>query len=287
MLNKKNRVEAVNNLEKAINKFEIEKAYMVTQSEKLYKERLVLKDNVKKVWQFLNSMRNKPEDNKIEVEKLKIEFKKFEKFVYEINEEIEASLKKTAGGASGGVAAGVGVAAFGPSAAMAIATTFGTASTGTAISTLSGAAATNAALAWLGGGALTAGGGGTAAGSALLALAGPIGWTIAGATLLTSIALFTKQKFENRKAKEEALTALKQNTALVRTLDEKIGDLLERTVSLRERISQSYSDALPLFGADFQILAKEQQSQLAALVNNTKACATQLGRRIELEGDSE
>lgn len=52
MLNKKNRVEAVNSLEKAIQNFEIEKAYMVTQSEKLYKERLVLKDNIKKVWQF-------------------------------------------------------------------------------------------------------------------------------------------------------------------------------------------------------------------------------------------
>lgn len=48
---------------------------MVTQSEKLYKERLVLKDNIKKVWQFLNSMRNKPEEVKIQVEKLKIEFK--------------------------------------------------------------------------------------------------------------------------------------------------------------------------------------------------------------------
>lgn len=74
MLNK-NRVEAVNSLEKAIQNFEIEKAYMVTQSEKLYKERLVLKDNIKKVWQFLNSMRNKPEEVKIQVEKLKIEFK--------------------------------------------------------------------------------------------------------------------------------------------------------------------------------------------------------------------
>lgn len=69
MLNKKNRVEAVNSLEKAIQNFEIEKAYMVTQSEKLYKERLVLKDNIKKVWQFLNSMRNKPEEVKIQVEK--------------------------------------------------------------------------------------------------------------------------------------------------------------------------------------------------------------------------
>ena len=95
MLNKKNRVEAVNSLEKAIQNFEIEKAYMVTQSEKLYKERLVLKDNIKKVWQFLNSMRNKPEEVKIQVEKLKIEFKKFENFVSEINEEVDMSFKNS------------------------------------------------------------------------------------------------------------------------------------------------------------------------------------------------
>lgn len=67
-----------------------------------------------------------------------------------------------------------------------MATTFGTASTGTAISALSGAAATKAALAWLGGGALAAGGGGMAAGNALLALAGPLGWTVGGLALVGS-----------------------------------------------------------------------------------------------------
>ncbi len=50
----------------------------------------------------------------------------------------------------------------------ALATTFGTASTGTAIAALHGAVATNAALAWLGGGTLAAGGGGVAAGSVAL-----------------------------------------------------------------------------------------------------------------------
>lgn len=54
------------------------------------------------------------------------------------------------------------------SGAMAVAMTFGTASTGTAISTLSGAAATNAAMAWLGGGAAYAGGFGMAGGAMVL-----------------------------------------------------------------------------------------------------------------------
>ena len=43
-------------------------------------------------------------------------------------------------------------------------------------------------MAWLGGGALAAGGGGVAAGNALLALAGPIGWGIAGADSYTDAA---------------------------------------------------------------------------------------------------
>ena len=40
-------------------------------------------------------MRNKPEEVKIQVEKLKIEFKKFENFVSEINEEVDMSFKNS------------------------------------------------------------------------------------------------------------------------------------------------------------------------------------------------
>ena len=53
--------------------------------------------------------------------------------------------------------------------AMWVATTWGTAGTGTAISSLSGAAASNAAMAWLGGGTVASGGGGMAAGATVLA----------------------------------------------------------------------------------------------------------------------
>ncbi len=76
---------------------------------------------------------------------------------------------------------------------------------GTAISTLSGAAATNAALAWLGGGAAAAGGGGMASGTAFLAMAGPVGWTIGGATLLASIALFANKKSNLVKKRKKRL----------------------------------------------------------------------------------
>ena len=88
------------------------------------------------------------------------------------------------GMALAGTTAGAAVATLGAPAAMALATTFGTAATGTAISSLTGAAATNAALAWIGGGALAVGGGGMATGATILAMAGPIGIAIGGATNL-------------------------------------------------------------------------------------------------------
>lgn len=241
-------------------------------------------DLIELVELLVNSVANTPKSFETAFDKIdahKAQFLEAEEFA---RQDLEAA-RKSATGASAGVAMGIAVASMAPTTAMWVATTYGMASTGTAISTLSGAAATKAALAWLGGGALAAGGGGTAAGSALLALAGPIGWTIAGATLLVSIALFAKKKFENREAKQEALTAVKQNTALVKGMEVQIDDLLQRTVSLRELLMKSYGEALGFFGADFLVLSAPQQSQLAALVNNTKACATLLGKRIEEDAD--
>ncbi|MGO4205673.1 hypothetical protein AB4Z09_28860 [Rhodococcus sp. TAF43] len=243
-------------------------------------------DLIELVELLVNSIVNTPkafETDFDEIDIHKAQFLAAEEFA---RKDLEAA-RKSAAGATAGFTAGAAVASMAPTAALWVATTFGTASTGTAISALSGAAATNAALAWLGGGAVAAGGGGTAAGGALLALAGPIGWTVAGATLLASIALFTKNKFENREAKQEALTSVKQNTALINGMDAQIDDFLRRTASLRELLVQSYSEALRCFGADFLALSAPQQSQLVALVNNTKACAALLNKRIEQGADDE
>lgn len=233
---------------------------------------------------LVNSIANTPKSFATDFEEINVHKAHFlgaEEFA---RDDLEAA-RKSAAGAGAGFAAGAAVASMAPTAAIWAAATFGTASTGTAISTLSGAAATQASLAWLGGGALAAGGGGTAAGSALLALAGPIGWTLAGATLLTSIALFAKKKLENREVKEKALTALKRNTGIVKAIDAEIDDLLHRTASLRELVRARYSEAISLFGADFSALSSPQQAQLAALVNNTKASAALLSTHITQVAD--
>ena len=171
---------------------------------------------------------------------------------------------------------------MGPTAAMWIATTFGTASTGTAISTLSGAAATNAALAWLGGGAVaTTTGGGMAAGSALLAMAGPIGWSIAGATLLTSIILFAKKRLKLNKEKNAEIESVKANTEKVKELDAKIKGILDETKNISDNLKKSYTECLSLFGCNYSELSDEQKMKLGALVNNTKSLSATFDAEIK------
>lgn len=235
---------------------------------------------------LVNGIANTPKSFGTDFDEIRVHKAEFLEGQEFARRDLEAA-RRSAACAGAGLTTAAAVAGMAPAAAMWVATTFGTASTGAAISTLSGAAATNAALAWLGGGAIAAGGGGTAAGGALLALAGPIGWSVAGATLLASIAIFAKKKHENREAKHETLTSVKKNIALVKSMEFQIDNLLQCTTSLRESLMKSYGEALGLFGADFLALTEPEQSQLAALVNNTLASAALLSQRIEQDTDDE
>ena len=152
-----------------------------------------------------------------------------------------------------------------------------------AISTLSGAAAESAALAWLGGGALTAGGGGMAAGNALLAMAGPIGWGIAGATLLTTIVLYSRNKNKNNKAKSDEIESIKSNTTAVKEVDAFISGTLEETVKLRDGLASQFTSALSLFNADYTKLNDTQKSLLGAIVNNTKSLSALFTQNLTQE----
>ena len=285
MLNGNFKKESIRKFEKAVDKHNKEIERMVMHSEGLLEERLSLKDQLENTWQLLNNIRNKPERLDLEVEEIKLEFTKFEHFVREIQSEVDKNFKSTVGGAGAGLAAGAGVAAFGPTAAMAIATTFGTASTGTAIAGLSGAAATNAALAWLGGGAMVAGGGGMAAGNALLALAGPVGWAIGGGSLVVA-GLFKSGK--NKKIGEEALAkagevnyATKIMSGTIREIDEtnKLANLTKKKLY---EATFKLDLELKVFNYDFNQI--EQNSDLVyslgSLVNNAHSAGELLNRPI-------
>ncbi len=235
---------------------------------RLFVERSRAVDTIENVRFLINSIANKPKSFDEEFETIETNRKQFTDSCEFAEKELQAA-RVAAGGAGAGLAAGASVAFMAPTAAMWIATTFGTASTGTAITALSGAAASNAALAWLGGGALAAGGGGMAAGEALLALAGPIGWTIAGATLLSSIVLFAKSRTKLNAEKNEEIEKVKKNTETVREMDSRLGSILDETSRIRAGLGDIYRDSMDLFGKDYNGFSDEQKSMLGNLVNNT------------------
>ena len=246
----------------------------------LYVERSRAIDSLDFVENIVNSIANRPKSFDAEFEEISTNRKQFSDSC-EFAERELSEARKAATSAGAGLAAGASVAFMAPTAAMWIATTFGTASTGAAISTLSGAAATNAALAWLGGGALTAGGGGIAAGNALIALSGPIGWTIAGATLLSSILIFTAKKTKMNKQKNEEIHAIKNNIELVKEMDCKINEILTETIQIRIRLNEMMTKACSLYNADYTLLEGEQKQFLGVLINNTKALSGMLGKTLD------
>lgn len=234
--------------------------------EELGKHTSALFISLNEIQTLFDRIRNIPQEDKLKYEELKTIRLNWKQQAENIELEYKKSEVKAAGQGMAGVGAGVAVAALGPTAAMGIATTFGVASTGTAISALSGAAATNAALAWLGGGALAAGGGGMAAGSAFLALAGPVGWAIAGIAIISSGLMFWKTKNDKQK--------LENIYTLISKRDIKSYELA--TVELYERISRIKNEVIMLseaiekiktFGTDYHQMSESEQYELGSYVN--------------------
>ena len=266
-------------LESSITEYNDAYTLMNDKGVQLFIERSRAVDTIELIKNLVNSIANRPKSFEADFEEIETNRKSFLNSCDFGERELQAA-REAAGGAGAGVAAGASVAFMAPTAAMWVATTFGTASTGTAISALSGAAAQSAALAWLGGGALTAGGGGMAAGNALLAMAGPIGWSIAGATLLSSILLFSKKKTKLNKQKNEEIENVKRNTEKVREMDVQITDYLGQTTALRSGLNKSYEQCLKLYGKDYKGFNNDQKISLGSLVNQTKALSALFEKTI-------
>ena len=224
-----------------------------------------LNDALNDIQGHFDKIRNIPSEQKCIYEKAKETRLEWKLQAEKIEKHYENECKKGVGGAVGaGVSAAA--AALGPSAAMGIATTFGVASTGTSIASLSGAAATNAALAWLGGGAITAGGGGVAAGEAFLSVLGPIGWTIAGVSLLASGIMLVVAK-QDQKRLEKIFTQIskrdvKNYELAIVEINERIKRINGETKLLKDAIAK-----IDAFGLDYSSMTEKQQYELGAYVN--------------------
>ena len=266
-------------LESSITEYNDAYTLMNDKGVHLFLERNRSVDTISLVENLINSIANRPKSFDADFEEIKVNRDHFLNTCDFGQRELQAA-RAAAGGAGAGIAAGASVAFMAPTAAMWVATTFGTASTGTAISTLSGAAATKAALAWLGGGALASGGGGVAAGNALLAMAGPVGWTIAGATLLTSIVLFSKKRVKLNKEKNEEIESVKENILKIKEIDVRINQILQDTIAIRRGLNDAYLGELEMYGRDYAEFSDDQKKRLGALVNNTRSLSALLNKTV-------
>lgn len=278
----KAKKEALKIHERAVEKYNETYVKMQTEGENLYRIRQKSLELIEEIESLINSIANSPKDFEAKLDSIRKERMKFRKTEEYARQAYDDAVKSGVSMAAG-IAGGAAVASMAPSVAMWVATTFGTASTGTAISALHGAVATKAALAWLGGGALSVGGGGIAAGKALLALAGPVGWSIAGVATGAS-ALFLTSK--NQATAKEAMDQAKEITMAGACLNEtcaKIQTLSEETSKLFYPLVSFNKEMTKLFGADYMALDSEDKAKLGTLVNNALALTALVNRKIESE----
>lgn len=271
---KNKAIEALKKSESYYNKLGVQANQLALD---LYSSRKAASAAIDRIEKYINTLANTPKEFIKELGVIKLNIKEFNDAIRIEKENASANLK---GGATAAAGIGVGgaVATLGPTTAMAIATTFGTASTGTAISALSGAAATNAALAWLGGGAVAAGGGGMAAGNAFLALAGPVGWTIAGVLAVgggTFAAIKNKQAANS--AHEKNLD-LQNKISELRPKKTKLEGLLKKTDELREGLS--ITAMVNTYPSDYLQFSDSQKESLAALINNARSMGQLINERV-------
>lgn len=229
---------------------------------------------------YVNTLANSPKAFGKSVSEFRLAIDRFELVVAAASSEAQSADIKMTASAGTAIGTGVGVAAFGPTAAMAVATTFGTASTGTAISALSGAAATKAALAWLGGGALAAGGGGMVAGKALLALAGPIGWGI-GAASLAGTALWSRSK--NAEIAEKARREADRIEGCIRSLQAaqiEIGELCKLTKEHADGVRRQLDWLRKSAPANYGEFSDQAKQELSAIINNIRSLAKLLNKQV-------
>ena len=283
MFNNGLKKEALRIHEETLNSYNKSYEEMEKSCEQLYEIRSKSVELIKLIQRVVNSIANTPKEFDTELGKIGRELSKFNETEEYAKEAYNASVKAGANIVEG-AAAGLGVASMVPSALMSIATTFGTASTGTAISALSGAAAQKAAMAWIGrtfAGFAVKEGAGMAAGQAFLALAGPIGWGItAASTGISLISLTNKNKELADNAVKEAKEIAKAREALVETI-EKVNELRSKTELLFRDMSKQRDKITRSMNLDYLTIENEDKIFLGALVNNTLSLSILLNETVE------
>ena len=282
MFNVELKKEALRIHEETLARYNNSYEKMKNECENLYNVRGQAIKVIKMNQNVINSIANTPKEFDTTLGKIGKELTKFNDTEEYAKKAYNASVQAGIN-IAGGAAAGLGVASMAPTALMSIATTFGTASTGTALSTLSGCVAQKAALAWIGRtfAGFAAEGAGMAAGQAFLALAGPIGWGITAVS--TGVSLISLSN-KNKELADKAVNEAKEISIARESLDE----VAEKVNSLRAKTDILYTDMdkqrvkiLKFLNADYLSLEDEDKYFLGTLVNNTLSLSVLLNETVQ------
>ncbi|MFR2750138.1 MAG: hypothetical protein ACLTDV_11880 [Eubacterium sp.] len=282
MFNVELKKEALRIHEETLARYNNSYEKMKNECENLYNVRGQAIKVIKMNQNVINSIANTPKEFDTTLGKIGKELTKFNDTEEYAKKAYNASVQAGIN-IAGGAAAGLGVASMAPTALMSIATTFGTASTGTAISTLSGCVAQKAALAWIGRtfAGFAAEGAGMAAGQAFLALAGPIGWGITAVS--TGVSLISLSN-KNKELADKAVNEAKEISIARESLDE----VAEKVNSLRAKTDILYTDMdkqrvkiLKFLNTDYLSLEDEDKYFLGTLVNNTLSLSVLLNETVQ------
>ena len=282
MFNVELKKEALRIHEETLARYNNSYEKMKNECENLYNVRGQAIKVIKMNQNVINSIANTPKEFDTTLGKIGKELTKFNDTEEYAKKAYNASVQAGIN-IAGGAAAGLGVASMAPTALMSIATTFGTASTGTAISTLSGCVAQKAALAWIGRtfAGFAAEGPGMAAGQAFLALAGPIGW---GITAVSTGASLISLSNKNKELADKAVNEAKEISIARESLDEvseKVNSLRAKTDILYTDMDKQRAKILKFLNADYLSLEDEDKYFLGTLVNNTLSLSVLLNETVQ------
>ena len=282
MFNVELKKEALRIHEETLARYNNSYEKMKNECENLYNVRGQAIKVIKMNQNVINSIANTPKEFDTTLGKIGKELTKFNDSEEYAKKAYNASVQAGIN-IAGGAAAGLGVASMAPTALMSIATTFGTASTGTAISTLSGCVAQKAALAWIGRtfAGFAAEGAGMAAGQAFLALAGPIGW---GITAVSTGPSLNSLSNKNKELADKAVNEAKEISIARESLDEvseKVNSLRAKTDILYTDMDKQRAKILKFLNADYLSLEDEDKYFLGTLVNNTLSLSVLLNETVQ------
>ncbi|MGN1191039.1 MAG: hypothetical protein ACI4S0_00060 [Dorea sp.] len=279
MLNEDYKNKAIIELENANDKYTIVFKRTIDDMTRLFQSRQRAIRTIMNIESYVNGLANKPREYERQIGEIKIRYVEFNNRIEEIKRlDEEKRNVNYHRGIGTGILVGAGGVAFAPSAALAVAMTFGTASTGTAIASLSGVAATNAALAWLGGGALAAGGAGMIGGQTLLTMAGPIGWAIGGVSVASGVLLRIFANIDIAKKAEDATSTIIRETERIKETDVTVCSWNKETIKLSNELTKKLTSIRRK--KDYSFFTEDDKHELIIVMNMTEVLSKKLGDTI-------